>query len=207
MTTDEEKSRIAKLLQGLEVPETKLTERCSELIKDFHQKFDREVEEEEKSNTTEVVYENPYRPDRHLLEENEKKLRELLSECKRVKKECTDDVGSVITDPKRPWRTNSNKEKLIRIDCELKQHLERATNLITPLTDNEMQELVDRCQAETLVAPSVSGDRLRETVDAAKKNLTNFHYRKVENTTATAILSHAHELEHTPSDLQAKPIL
>lgn len=83
MTTDEEKSRIAKLLQGLEVPETKLTERCSALIKDFHQKFDKEVEEEEQSNVMQEEHQNPYRADRHLLQENERKLRELLSECKR----------------------------------------------------------------------------------------------------------------------------
>lgn len=84
MTTDEEKSRIAKLLQGIEVPETKLTERCSELIRDFHQKFDREVDEEEQSNPIEDdVSQNPYRADRHLLEENERKLRALLSEYKR----------------------------------------------------------------------------------------------------------------------------
>lgn len=82
MTTDEEKSRIAKLLQGLEVPETKLTERCSDLIKDFHKKFDREVEEEEQ-DVMEEVYENPYKVDTHLLEENDRKLRELLAECKR----------------------------------------------------------------------------------------------------------------------------
>lgn len=83
MTTDEEKSRIAKLLNGLEVPETKLTERCSDLIKDFHQKFDTEVEEEEAQNMIEEVLENPYRVERHLLQENEKKLRKLLSECRR----------------------------------------------------------------------------------------------------------------------------
>lgn len=100
-----------------------------------------------------------------------------------------------MSDPKRPWRTNSNKEKLVRIDCELKQHLDKASHLITPMGDKEMQDLVIRCQAETQVAPPVSGDRLRDTVDAAKKNLANFQYRKVENTTATAILPDAHMLE------------
>ncbi|KOB76510.1 Uncharacterized protein OBRU01_01738 [Operophtera brumata] len=195
MTTDEEKSRIAKLLQGLDVPETKLTERCTPLVKDFHHKFDKEVEEEAQSNMIEEVYENPYRVDVALIEENERKLRELLFECRRAKKECNDDLAQKIIDPKRPWRTNSNKEKLVRIDCELKQHHDKATDLLTPMDTEDMQELVKTCRAETLLAPPILGDRLRETVNAAKKNLTNFQYRKVENTSATAILPEAHELE------------
>lgn len=85
MTTDEEKSQIAKLLQGIEVPEVKLTERCSVLIKDFHQKFDKEVEmeEEPQANHPDEVYENPYRADKQLLEDIERKLEKLLSESKR----------------------------------------------------------------------------------------------------------------------------
>lgn len=85
MATDEEKSKIVKLLQGLEVPEVKLTDRCSDLVKTFHQKFGGEVQaesqqEEEDEND---ISENPYKVDRSLLEENEKKLRELLAESKR----------------------------------------------------------------------------------------------------------------------------
>lgn len=84
MTTDEEKSKISKLLQGLEVPEVKLTERCSDLVKDFHQRFGVEVEEESlKEEVGNDFKENPYKVDPHLLEENEKKLRELLLENKR----------------------------------------------------------------------------------------------------------------------------
>lgn len=126
-----------------------------------------------------------------------------IRKCFRAKK---DDGAKASSDPKRPWRTNSNKEKLVRIDCELKQHLDKASHYISPMEDIEMQELVDKCQAETLVAPPVSGDRLRETVEAAKKNLTNFQYRKVENTTATAILSDAHELEPKPVAKETEPL-
>lgn len=107
-------------------------------------------------------------------------------------------MAKTILDPKRPWRTNSNKEKLVRIDCELKQHHDKASHLITPMDTEDMQELVKTCRAETLVAPPVLGDRLRDTVNAAKRNLTNFQYRKVENSTATAILPEAHELEAFP---------
>lgn len=84
MTTDEDKSHIAKLLQGIEVPDVRLSERCSDLIRDFHEKYDKAVEEEEQqASTLEDVYENPYKADKQLLEENEKKLKELLTDCKR----------------------------------------------------------------------------------------------------------------------------
>lgn len=85
MATDEEKSKIEKLLQGLEVPEVKLTDRCSDLVKAFHQRFDGEVEVESRQETGDMndLGENPYKVDRSLLEENEKKLRELLAETKR----------------------------------------------------------------------------------------------------------------------------
>lgn len=87
MTTDEDKTKIAKLLQGLEVPEVKLTERCHDLVKIFHEKFSKEVEEEEmRQQVNETVYENPYKVDRDLLEDNERKLRELLAESKRLEK-------------------------------------------------------------------------------------------------------------------------
>lgn len=83
MSTDEEKSRLAKLLHGLEVPETKLSERCSDLVRDFQKKFGNDLDEEEHPELTFNVLENPYRVDRKLIEENERKLRELLAECKR----------------------------------------------------------------------------------------------------------------------------
>lgn len=83
MSTDEEKSKLAKLLHGLEVPEVKLTERCSDLVRDFKQKYSKEVDEEEAKMEIEEVYENPYKVDKSLLEENERKLRELLTEYKR----------------------------------------------------------------------------------------------------------------------------
>lgn len=85
MTTDEEKTRIAKLLHNLEVPEIKLTERCSDLVEDFHKKFDKEVEEEEADNVSmKETGDNPFRVDSELLEENDRKLREVISECNRL---------------------------------------------------------------------------------------------------------------------------
>lgn len=84
MATDEDKSKLIKLLQEIEVPEVKLTERCSDLVKEFHKRFDKEVEEEmEQEVVTDEFIENPYRPDPRLLEENERKLKELLTENKR----------------------------------------------------------------------------------------------------------------------------
>lgn len=80
MATDEDKVKIAKLLQGLEVPEVKLTERCNDLVREFHKKFDAEICVD---GMEAEVYENPYVPDRELLEENEKKIKELLAETKR----------------------------------------------------------------------------------------------------------------------------
>lgn len=83
MSTDEEKSKINKLLQGLEVPEVKLSERCSAIVKDFHQRFGNEVEAESREDKFENDFnENPYKVDKKLLEENEKKLKELLTESK-----------------------------------------------------------------------------------------------------------------------------
>ena len=80
MATDEEKSKLAKLLHGLEVAEIKLPERCNDLVRELHEKYhDLEVNEE----VVNEMYENPYIPDRALLEENEKKLKELLRENKR----------------------------------------------------------------------------------------------------------------------------
>ncbi|XP_075991199.1 uncharacterized protein LOC142986573 [Anticarsia gemmatalis] len=196
MTTDEEKCKISKLLQGIEVPEVKLTERCNDIVKEFHKRFDKEVDDEIKQEDVESeAYENPYRVDPRLLEENERKLRELLAESKRTKKQLSENVVSTNQgDPKRPWRTNTNKEKLLRIDGELKRHLEKSSQLIVPLADTDMQNLVKECREEARVAPPVGITRLRDTVDAAKKHLPNFQYRKIENSTAVAIMPEAHDL-------------
>ncbi|CAB3225629.1 unnamed protein product [Arctia plantaginis] len=194
MTTDEEKSKICKLLQSVEVPEIKLTERCSSLVKEFHKRYDKDIEEEMKQDDVQnEVFENPYRADERLLEENERKLRELLAETKRVKKQVLDSVTTLTTqDPKRPWRTHTSKEKLLRIEGELKRHLEKSSQFIHPLGEDEMQDLIKECRDESRLSPSIGLNRLRDTVIAAKKNLPNFQYKKIENSTATAIMSEAH---------------
>lgn len=84
MSTDEEKSKIAKLLKEVEVPEVKLSERCHDLVKDFQQRFGKEVDAEDQPETgTEEVYDNPYKVDKRLIAEIDKKLQELLVESKR----------------------------------------------------------------------------------------------------------------------------
>ncbi|XP_047543834.1 uncharacterized protein LOC125075975 [Vanessa atalanta] len=186
MATDEEKSKLAKLLQGLDVPEVKLPERCNELIKEFYEKYESTMVDEDLDFER---YENPYIPDRRLLEENEKKLKDLLAERKRNKISRTN-----AADPKRPWRTNSSRDKLLRVDIELKQHRARAIQAVTPLEEEKMKDLVKECQEETLVSRPIGADRLRETVEEARKNLPNFLYRNIENSTAITILPNAHEM-------------
>lgn len=85
MATDEEKSKLAKLLQDVEVPDVKLTERCSDLVKDFQQRFGKEVEAEEEAEMApdNEPHENPYKVDRKLIDEIDRKLKELLIEGKR----------------------------------------------------------------------------------------------------------------------------
>ncbi|XP_063837418.1 uncharacterized protein LOC135086596 [Ostrinia nubilalis] len=197
MATDEEKSKLAKLLQEIEIPDVKLSERCSDLVKDFQQRFGKEVEAEEQAEMSpdDAPHENPYKVDRRLLDEIDRKLQQLLLEGKRAKKDAADSIVLSGSDPKRPWRTNSSKEKLLRIENELKRHIEKASDKITPLNDGDMKELVKECQEENRTARPVTTDRLRHTVDAAKKNLPNFQYRKIENTTATAILPEAHDFD------------
>lgn len=56
-----------------------------------------------------------------------------------------------------------------------------------------MKELLMECQQEIRAAPPVAADRLVDTVEAAKRNLPNFQYRRIQNTTATAIFPEAHE--------------
>ncbi|XP_047525069.1 uncharacterized protein LOC125062887 [Pieris napi] len=189
MATDEEKCKVAKLLQDLEVPEIKMPERCSGLVKEFEQIYGLEMESEV---LVEEIYDNPYVVDKKLLEENERKLQELLAENKRAKKQLPENVMSG-PDPKRPWRTQSSKEKLFRIDNDIKRHLEKGDLSIDPLQEEEMQDLVKECREETLRNPPVNPDRLRETVVEARKNLPNFQYRTIENSTATNILPNAHE--------------
>lgn len=84
MATDEEKSRLAKLLENLETPEHKLPERCSDLIKDFHKKFDNIVNEEEVPDRN-VFHDhvNPYKVDAEVLNEINMKLNVLLIANKR----------------------------------------------------------------------------------------------------------------------------
>ncbi|XP_032526534.2 uncharacterized protein LOC116777222 [Danaus plexippus] len=196
MTTDEEKCKIAKLLQGIEVPEIKTSERSLGLVKEFQEKYSKEIEEEVLESET---YDNPYIPDKQLLEENERKLKALLAESKRAKKEMKlENIISTVADPKRPWRIHTNKEKLLRIDNELKQHKEKSTIAITPLEENVMRDLIKKCQEESLTAPCVGPDKLRETVDEARRCLPNFQYKKIENSTATAILPEAHSSVTTP---------
>ncbi|CAH0703537.1 unnamed protein product [Spodoptera exigua] len=221
MATDEEKCKLNKLLQGLEVSEVKLTERCSDLVKTFQQRFGAEVEAES-SQESEKIYDdltdNPYKVDPQLLEENEKKLRELLNESKRYlmvdiqpgiqsgvqyivgsKKANSESVLMTSADDKRPWRTNSSKEKLFRVDSELKRHMKKSSQMIVPLPEHEMQHLVKECREEGSVAPAVGANRLRETVDAAKKNLPNFQYKKIYNSTATSIMPQAHTVQTQPA--------
>ncbi|CAG9558431.1 unnamed protein product [Danaus chrysippus] len=199
MTTDEDKCKIAKLLQGIEVPEIKTPERSLGLVKEIQEKYGKEVEEEVLESET---YENPYIPDKQLLEENERKLKALLAESKRAKKEMkSENIISTVADPKRPWRIHSNKEKLLRIDSELKQHKEKSTNAIKPMEENDMKDLIKKCQEEALTAPRVGQDKLRETVDEARRCLPNFQYKKIENSTATAILPEAHSNATTPQSV------
>ncbi|XP_059055174.1 uncharacterized protein LOC131849185 [Achroia grisella] len=195
MMTDEEKSKITKLLQGIDVPDIKLSERCSDLVKEIHDKY-KELDDE----STEIQKElndNPYKVDRKLVDEIDRKLHELMYENKRLKKDHFELVVLTGSDPKRPWRTYSNKEKLFRIDSQLKRHYEKATQMITPLAESDMKDLVNECQKETDTTALITVERVRDTVDAAKKTLPNFQYRKVNNNTATAILAIAHDIIDT----------
>ncbi|XP_013147896.1 PREDICTED: uncharacterized protein LOC106110568 [Papilio polytes] len=119
MSTNDDKTRLSKLLQDLEVPEERLPERCRQLVKDLQEKFPEEITDEQ-SRTEGEEYVNPYIPDKGLLEENERKLRELLGEEKRTAKVTSEESMNTV-DPKRPWRTNSCKEKLLRIESDLKR--------------------------------------------------------------------------------------
>lgn len=111
----------------------------------------------------------------------------------------------ISTDPKRPWRTNSCREKLLRVDLELKQYKEKTDQVIRPLEENKMKDLVKECQEESSVVPPIGANRLRETVEEARKNLPNFQYRNVENTTATAILPNAQSLTIPISETNCDP--
>lgn len=108
---------------------------------------------------------------------------------------------STDSDPKRPWRTHSNREKLLRINNELKHHHDKGSQMICPLDESTMRNLVLECEEEARVTSKVSATKLRETIDDAKKNLPNFQYRKIENTTATFILPTAHNTEIIDNDI------
>lgn len=118
----------------------------------------------------------------------------------RAKKIYNERTLSTETDPKRPWRTHSNKERLLRINNELKHHHDKGSHKICPLDENIMKKLVQECEEEAQVASKIPATKLRETIDEAKKNLPNFQYRKIDNTTATMILPTAHNTENTDSD-------
>lgn len=62
-----------------------------------------------------------------------------------------------------------------------------------------MRKLVQECEEEAQVASKIPANKLRESIDEAKKNLPNFQYRKIDNTTATVILPTAHNTEITCS--------
>ncbi|XP_068619488.1 uncharacterized protein [Battus philenor] len=196
MTTDEDKSRLTKLLQDLEVPEVRLPERCQGIVRDWQEKF---ADETTDIVETALEYDNPYIPDKDLLEDTERKLRELLKEDKLTKMKLNDDAN-ISTDPNKPWRTNSNKEKLLRINCDIERHLKKSTDLIVPLADVDMQQLVKNCEEESRNSTQVGAERLCETVDEARRNLPNFQYRIVDNSTATAILPEAHESKDVPNN-------
>lgn len=84
MMTDEEKSKIAKLLHDVAVKENQLPERCSGLVKDIREKFGKDSnEDEDKVESVDETYENPYIVDKSQLEEIERKLEPLMSKNKR----------------------------------------------------------------------------------------------------------------------------
>ncbi|KAI5636440.1 hypothetical protein NE865_10860 [Phthorimaea operculella] len=194
MSTDDEKQKISKLLQGLEVPDVKLTERCSGLVKDFHEKYDKEIEEAEPSlDMTDLCSENPYKPPQEELDEITRKLKELIQQSKRCTEVISSDVTAPVTDPKRPWRTHSNKERLLRVNNELKRHHEMGSQCIVPLEDTVIKSLIQEGEEVNRSSPAVPGEKLRDVVDSAKRNLPNFQYKNLENSTATSILPSAHE--------------
>ncbi|KAL4717701.1 hypothetical protein ACJJTC_000850 [Scirpophaga incertulas] len=197
MTTDEDKIKLAKLLQEIEIPEIKLTERCSNIVKNIKEKFEQEIVNEENTNIMTVqTYENPYKIDEMLTRDIDEKLKILRIEGKRTRKELATGIVLSGTDPKKPWRINSTKEKLIQIDHEIKRHNEKAYDMITPLTEGEMKELVNECRETHFNSAPIPICTLRSTVEAAKKSLPNFQYKNIENTTATTILPDAHQISN-----------
>ncbi|VVD05136.1 unnamed protein product [Leptidea sinapis] len=164
--TDEDKSKLAKLLHNLEVCEDKLPEKCSPLVKEFSEKFGTDIDEEV---LEELVYENPYVVDKVQLAEIDAKLRALVVESRRAKKEITGSLALTGPDPKRPWRTNSSKELLLRIDNDLKRHSEKADQAIAPMGDSELRDLIIECQDEALTGPLLicREDQIPGLTDAA----------------------------------------
>lgn len=91
-------------------------------------------------------------------------------------------------DPKRPWRTHSCKEKLLRIDNEIKRHDEKASEPIKPLQEGHLTELITECNEERVRFPSIHPSRVNQAVEETKIMLSNFQYKHVENSTALSIL-------------------
>lgn len=56
----------------------------------------------------------------------------------------------------------------------------------------EMENLIKQCVEDENGVSPIAPERLRFDIDDAKKNLINFQYKTVRNSTATAILPNAH---------------
>lgn len=86
----------------------------------------------------------------------------------------------------------------MRINNELKRHHEKSSDAITPLPEFEMKNLVEQCLEISDQAPLlVSQEKLRDGVNSAMRDLPNFQYKKIENSTATAIFVDAHSKNDT----------
>lgn len=60
--------------------------------------------------------------------------------------------------------------------------------MITPLSDVEMKDLIEECAENSTEESLCTATKLKAIVDAARKDLPNFQYRNIENSTATKIL-------------------
>ncbi|GBP89953.1 hypothetical protein EVAR_63747_1 [Eumeta japonica] len=189
MSTDKEKAQITKLLINLEVPEIKLTQRSLDLVMEFHKKYHDAIEEEE-DVTVEESHENPYKVDQKALSEIDEQLNALLEQRTQSHKESAElSPTSSDTDGKRPRRTNSMQEQVLRVDNELQYHHDKGSQSITPLPEEQIQLLIKECLERNSKGSPISGARLKEVVEQAKKSLPKFQYKKkIENSTALALL-------------------
>lgn len=124
----------------------------------------------------------------------------------RAKRAYNERTISTESDPKRPWRIHSNKERLLRINNELKHHHDQGSQMICPLDEGTMKILVLECEEEARTTSKVQATKIHETIDEAKKNLPNFQYRQIENTTATIILPTAHNTENVDSNTNIQTV-